>query len=105
MATGGTRTVRVVVTNPSPRLEAAIEAETGRLGVRPVLEPAGDGALAITVRHPGDITGALTTALIAAGASIGQLQVVEPTLEDAILALANAPGELAEEPVPAQATP
>ena len=104
-ATGGTRTVRVVVTNGSPAVRDAVEAETRRLGLRPVLEPAEDGGLAVTVRHPGDITGALATALVAAGASIGSLQVAEPTLEDAILAMANAPAEAEEEPVPARATP
>lgn len=88
-ATGGYRTVRVVVNNPSPDIEAAVLEFAARIGTTPVVEPHDDGTLVVTLSHPDDIAGPLTTAIVTAGGSLGGLEIVEPSLEDAILALSD----------------
>ncbi|MFG3053894.1 ABC transporter ATP-binding protein [Kitasatospora sp. NPDC048239] len=90
-ATGSHRSVRVTVTNPSPELSERIAAFTRGLGGRTELEGTGEGALLVTVRHPEDIAGPLAGAIVAAGGSIGGLEVTEASLEDAVLALTDAP--------------
>ena len=44
----------------------------------------------VTVRHPDDLAGELTTAVVRAGGAIVRLEVTPPTLEDAILSMAAA---------------
>ncbi|MEU6233395.1 ABC transporter ATP-binding protein [Kitasatospora sp. NPDC047058] len=94
-ATGSHRSVRVTVTNPSAELESAVTGFAGRLGVGVRLETTEEGALLVTVRHPEDVAGPLAGAIVAAGGSIGGLEVTEATLEDAVLALTDAPLEVA----------
>ncbi|MER6942781.1 ABC transporter ATP-binding protein [Nonomuraea sp. NPDC000554] len=77
--TGCYRTVRVTVTNLSPEIESAALAFDP--GVR--LAPGG----VVELSHPDDLAGALTTTIIEAGGALGGLEIAEPSLEDAILAL------------------
>ncbi|MGV9267724.1 ABC transporter ATP-binding protein [Kitasatospora sp. NPDC003701] len=96
--TGSHRSVRVTVTNPSPELESAVADFALRLGVRAELGATGQGGLLVTVRHPEDVAGPLAGAIVAAGGSIGGLEVTEASLEDAVLALTGTA------PAPAGAT-
>ncbi|WP_371785131.1 ABC transporter ATP-binding protein [Streptosporangium subroseum] len=93
-AAGGCRpTVRIVVTNPTALIEAAAADFAGRIDVTPVFERHETGALVVELRHPDEVAGPLASALVAAGAELGGLSVVEPTLEDAILSLADSHAE------------
>jgi ABC-2 type transport system ATP-binding protein len=103
--TGCHRTVRVTVTNLSPEIEAAALAFHDRVRIAPNAAPnAAPGAApsaapnvapsgapggVIELSHPDDLAGALTTAIIAAGGALGGLEIAEPSLEDAILALSD----------------
>ncbi|WP_329117495.1 ABC transporter ATP-binding protein [Streptomyces sp. NBC_01353] len=82
-ATGSHRTIRLTVTNPSE----ATAAVAARLGASSEL--LSSGAELITLRHPDDMAGPLTAAIVEAGGSIGGLEIAEASLEDAILALAE----------------
>ncbi|MEV4169370.1 ABC transporter ATP-binding protein [Nonomuraea sp. NPDC049709] len=81
--TGCHRTVRVTVTGLTPEVEAAALAFDPAVRVRP-------GGV-IELSHPGDVAGALTTTIIEAGGTLGGLEIAEPSLEDAILALSDRP--------------
>ncbi|MGW0589557.1 ABC transporter ATP-binding protein [Streptosporangium sp. NPDC002607] len=82
-------TVRVVVTNPTPAIERAAADFARAVGVTPLFERDQTGSLVVELRHPGEVAGPLASALVAAGAELGGLNVVEPTLEDAVLSLAD----------------
>ncbi|MFJ8075487.1 ABC transporter ATP-binding protein [Streptomyces sp. NPDC096176] len=84
-ATGSHRTVRITVTNPGERTDAAVAP----FGASTRLLP--DGTQLVTLRHPDDIAGPLAAAIVEAGGSIGGLEIAEASLEDAILTLADAP--------------
>ncbi|MER7751863.1 ABC transporter ATP-binding protein [Kitasatospora sp. NPDC097643] len=88
-ATGGRRAVRVTVPDPRPELAEAVRAFAHGLGVTAELAEDPDGALLVTVRHSEDVAGPLAGVIVAAGGSIAGLEVTEPTLEDAILTLAD----------------
>ena len=47
-----------------------------------------EGRPRVTVRHPDDLAGEVTTAVVRAGGAIVRVEVTPPTLEDAILAMA-----------------
>ncbi|MFG3436247.1 ABC transporter ATP-binding protein [Nonomuraea sp. NPDC047897] len=81
--TGCQRTVRVTVVELTPRVEAAARAFAPAVRIAPggVVEFSG----------PGDVAGALTTTIIEAGGALKGLEIAEPTLEDAILALNDRP--------------
>ncbi|MFD1540408.1 ABC transporter ATP-binding protein [Nonomuraea guangzhouensis] len=79
--TGRHRTVRITVTNLSPQIEAAALAFDSRVRLAP-------GGV-VELNHPDDLTGALTTTIIESGGALGGLEIVEPSLEDAILALSD----------------
>ncbi len=85
-STGCHRTVRVVVADPSPDVESAVAALAARFGGA---VERNDAELVVRVSHPDDIAGELTTAIVTAGGSLGGLDIVEPSLEDAILALTD----------------
>ncbi|WP_406134285.1 ATP-binding cassette domain-containing protein [Streptomyces zaomyceticus] len=82
-ATGSHRTVRLTVTDPSERTRAVADA----FGA--TREPLPDGGELITLRHPDDMAGPLTAAVVGAGGSVGGLEIAEASLEDAILTLAE----------------
>ncbi|GGO83592.1 ABC transporter ATP-binding protein [Nonomuraea cavernae] len=77
--TGCHRTVRVTVTDLTPRIRAAALAFDDAVRFAP-------GGV-VELNRPGEVAGALTTTIIEAGGTLGGLEIVEPSLEDAILAL------------------
>ncbi|MDH2428082.1 ABC transporter ATP-binding protein [Sphaerisporangium sp. TRM90804] len=85
------RTVRIRLAERSPGVEAAVAAFAARLGTDAGLEPADDGGVVVSLSHPDDVAGPLAMAVVAAGGTLAGLEVAEPSLEDAILALADAP--------------
>jgi ABC-2 type transport system ATP-binding protein len=86
--TGRERIVRVLVAalpEPAALALASLSAQTGARVERHTHD---DGVL-VEVRHPSDLAGPIAAALATHGASLLTLEVVEPTLEDAVLALAE----------------
>jgi ABC-2 type transport system ATP-binding protein len=84
--------VLVTLAADDPAVLAAVHDLAADTGAEVRHEVDGDGRLQITLRHHEDIAGALATTVVRAGGSIIRLEVTEPTLEDAIIALAE--GEL-----------
>ncbi|GII75191.1 ABC transporter [Sphaerisporangium rufum] len=86
------RSVRVTVTGAGPEVAAAVESLAADLGAAAVLDRAADGSLVASLSHPGEIAGPLAMAVVGAGGTLAGLEVAEPTLEDAILALNDRAG-------------
>lgn len=82
------RTVRVVLPQLSPAVAAAVTHVVNRHGAR-LQEQHDDAMVTLTIRHPADLSGAVVTAVVVSGGSIMKLEVLEPTLEDAVMALAS----------------
>ncbi|NJP89563.1 ABC transporter ATP-binding protein [Nonomuraea sp. FMUSA5-5] len=78
--TGCHRTVRVEVSGLTPEVEAAALAFDPAVRVD-------SAAGVVELSRPGDVAGALTMAIVAAGGTLTGLEIAEPSLEDAILAL------------------
>ncbi|MBN6056052.1 ABC transporter ATP-binding protein, partial [Nonomuraea sp. RK-328] len=111
--TGCHRRVRITVSELTPEVEAAALAFDDRVRIVPLADESGTGGVGdhgtqadgarvgvlagdgirtggvIELSHPGDVAGALTTAVIAAGGEPSGLEIAEPSLEDAILALSD----------------
>lgn len=83
------KTVTVAVPNPSAEVVAAAAEFAARLGTQVIEELREDGTLVVSLGHPDDIAGPLVTAIVSAGATIADLTVTNPSLEDAILAIAD----------------
>ncbi|WP_033440629.1 ABC transporter ATP-binding protein [Saccharothrix sp. NRRL B-16314] len=88
-ATGGNRKVRVTVARHSASLAAAVAGFADRLGVTATCDPDDDGGAVVSLSHPDDVAGPLVTAIVAAGGAVTGLELSEPSLEDAIIALAG----------------
>ncbi|WP_447002327.1 ATP-binding cassette domain-containing protein [Saccharothrix isguenensis] len=88
-ATGGNRTVRVTVARHCTSLAAAVAEFADRLGVTATCEPDEEGGVVVSLGHPDDVAGPLVTAIVAAGGAVTGLELGEPSLEDAIIALAG----------------
>jgi ABC-2 type transport system ATP-binding protein len=82
------RVVRVTLPELPSAAEQALDSLAARTGATVEREAHDDGVL-VTVRHPADLAGQVVAALAGQGASLLKLEVTEPTLEDAILALAE----------------
>ncbi|MBG6064460.1 ABC transporter ATP-binding protein [Micromonospora ureilytica] len=83
------KTVTVAVPDPSAEVAAAVAQFTARISASIVEERRDDGTLVVSLVHPDDIAGPLVTAIVAAGGAIIDLTVTNPSLEDAILAIAD----------------
>jgi ABC-2 type transport system ATP-binding protein len=88
-AAGCDRSVRVVITNPSADIRAVAVEFAAAIGATPAMTTGENGELEITVRHADDIAGPLMSAFVNGGAAISQLEALAPTLEDAVLRLAE----------------
>jgi ABC-2 type transport system ATP-binding protein len=82
-------TVTVTLPAEDPAVSVAVAELADDHGAEVALELDADGRPTIALRHRDDLAGALATAVVRAGGSIVRLEVTEPTLEDAILALAE----------------
>jgi ABC-2 type transport system ATP-binding protein len=82
-------TVTVTLTFDDPDVRAAVAGLAADTGAEVVLELDPDGRPQIGLRHRDDLAGQLATTVVRAGGAIVRLEVAEPTLEDAILALAE----------------
>lgn len=80
------RVVRVLLPELPVTVKTALYDITSQTGARLEEQQAEDG-IVITVRHPEDIAGRVAAAVVLQGGSILKLEVLEPTLEDAVLAL------------------
>ncbi|MBM0201672.1 ABC transporter ATP-binding protein [Micromonospora sp. NPDC051227] len=83
------KTVTVAVPNPSAEVAAAVAQFAARISASVAEERRDDGTLVVSLLHPDDIAGPLVTAIVAAGGAIIDLTVTNPSLEDAILAIAD----------------
>lgn len=84
------RTVHVTVTAPGSAVEPAVRRFAGRLGADVTVTPlTGAPGVVVSISHPDEIAGPLSMAIVEAGGVLGGLEIVEPSLEDAILALSD----------------
>ncbi len=82
------RAVRILLTEFSDKVESALQAILQETGARLEQEPQEDG-VSITVYHPADLSGRVAATVALNGGSMLKLEVMEPTLEDAMLVLAG----------------
>lgn len=88
------RVVRVQLTELTPAATQALQDIVIATGAR-LEEQRNEDSVIVTVRHPSDLVGQVAAAVSAHGSSILKLEVLEPTLEDAMLALsASMPQEV-----------
>jgi ABC-2 type transport system ATP-binding protein len=81
------RVIRVLMPHMPTAVQHALQALVQQYGAR-LEEEHNDKGMVVTLRHPEDITGDVAAAVALHGGSILKFEVVEPTLEDAIVALA-----------------
>ncbi len=89
------RLLRLTVLATAPAVRAALQSVAEHHGARLGWEDA-EGSLQVTLRSAADLTAEAVAAVTGAGANILRLESVEPSLEDAVLALAEPgtrPGE------------
>jgi ABC-2 type transport system ATP-binding protein len=82
--------VEVTLAAADPAVSTAVRGLAERTGAQADEETDAEGRARIVLRHVDDLAGALATTVVQAGGAIVRLEVAEPTLEDAILALADA---------------
>ncbi|HEY3366612.1 MAG TPA: ABC transporter ATP-binding protein [Symbiobacteriaceae bacterium] len=82
------RQVKVLLAELPAAVNTALDAVAAESGARIERQPVPEGVL-VTVRHQSDLSGRVAGAVALAGASILKLEALEPTLEEAILALAD----------------
>lgn len=87
------RAVRMLLPELSEKVRAALDDVVERTGAHLEEQSSEDGVV-ITIRHSEDITGQVVTAVALQGASILKLEVLEPSLEDAMLELTSHRGAL-----------
>jgi ABC-2 type transport system ATP-binding protein len=90
--TAGTRlphTVELTLTELAPEVTKAVDALAARAGAEVWHDTDIEGRPRVTLRHPDDLAGELTTTVVRAGGAIARVEVSPPTLEDAILAMAT----------------
>ncbi|MEV4413253.1 ABC transporter ATP-binding protein [Catellatospora sp. NPDC049609] len=83
-------TVEITLAAPAPAADQAVQALSVRTGAQVTAARDDELRPRYTVRHRHDLAGELATAVVAAGGAIVRLEVTPPTLEDAVLALADA---------------
>ncbi|MFD7510568.1 ABC transporter ATP-binding protein [Streptomyces sp. NPDC059853] len=84
------RTVEVVVPRPDETIVGAASEFGERVGAPVTYLQRDDGSLVVSLSHTDDIAGPLVTAIVAAGGAVAGLTINNPSLEGAILALADA---------------
>lgn len=82
------RTVRILLPNLPGEVESALQELIAETGARLEQEHQEEGIL-ITVCHPEDLSGRVAATVALSGGSMLKLEVMEPTLEDAMLELAT----------------
>jgi hypothetical protein len=82
------RAVRILLTEFSSKVENALQVILQETGARLEQEPQEEG-VSITVYHPADLSGRVAATVALNGGSMLKLEVMEPTLEDAMLVLAG----------------
>ncbi|GCE23734.1 hypothetical protein [Dictyobacter kobayashii] len=82
------RIIRLLVPELLPSVDEALRHVVVQTGARYDSEQHEQGIL-LTVRHPEDISGQVTSAVVGQGGSLLKLEVVEPSLEDAMLTLSS----------------
>lgn len=90
-ATGGRRMVQVTVPDATEAVLSAVSALALRSDAVADNTARPDGTTSITLTHRDDLVGPLVSAIVSAGGSVCELKVTEPSLEDAVLALADRP--------------
>jgi len=89
--TAGTRlpyAVELTLAVAAPDAADAVDALAARAGAEVRHDADDEGRPRVTVRHPDDLAGEVTTAVVRAGGAIVRVEVTPPTLEDAILSMA-----------------
>jgi ABC-2 type transport system ATP-binding protein len=86
-ATGCNHITAVTITQPTADVVAAAREFAAQAGVMLGEEPQPDGSLVVRMSHPSEIAGPLVMAIVRAGGAVAGLEITEPSLEDAILAL------------------
>lgn len=84
------RRVEVTLAAADAAVDAAVRDLAARTGAQVDADADAEGRIRIVLRHADDLAGTLATTVVRAGGAILRLEVAEPTLEDAILALADA---------------
>lgn len=82
------RVVRVLLPALSTRVEEALHVILSTTGARLSWENLEEG-VAVTIYHPEDLSGCVASTIVLNGGSMLKLEVIEPTLEDAMLLLAE----------------
>lgn len=85
------RVVRILLPSFPSKVEGALQDIVAETGAR-LEQEAQDECVSITVYHPEDLSGRVAATVALNGGSMLKLEVIEPTLEDAILVLANKVG-------------
>ncbi|MEV0622102.1 ABC transporter ATP-binding protein [Nonomuraea sp. NPDC050404] len=89
-AAGCRRGVRVVAEGRRDGVATALARFGGEHGGFPTVTELDDGRrMEVVLQHADDLTGALVSALVSAGVSVTEVDVRPPTLEDAVLRLAD----------------
>jgi ABC-2 type transport system ATP-binding protein len=81
-------TTSVVISEATTAVTGAAREFADRTGAVLTEDRRDDGALVVRLSHPQEIAGPLVTAIVNAGGVVSGLEISEPSLEDAILALA-----------------
>jgi ABC-2 type transport system ATP-binding protein len=86
------RIVRILLPELPADVEIALQGIAEETGARLEEERNDDGVM-LTVRHPADLSGRVAATVALHGGSMLRLEVMEPTLEDAMLVLASSTRE------------
>ncbi len=86
------RIVRILLPELPPDVEIALQGIATETGAR-ITEEYNDDGVVLTARHPADLSGRIAATVALQGGSMLKLEVLEPTLEDAMLMLASSVGE------------
>ncbi|SRR6266446_449715 len=86
------RIVRILLPELPADVETALQGIAAETGAR-LEEEHNDDGVVLTVRHPADLSGRVAATVALHGGSMLKLEVLEPTLEDAMLVLASSTRE------------
>lgn len=89
---GQQRSISVLLTELPRSVDEALQGLAAAIGAH-VVTSAEEGGIRVTVHHPDQIAGRLATAIAQNGGTIIRLEVLEPTLEDALIVLTSRAAE------------